>query len=103
MDTTFCKKRNEIIKEPMPEDYCVDCVFYEILENCWANELPVKFIEGGENVIKMPAKFEVYKIPWGAYTTDRKGNLLKAFFENGQELDLTNLNVVIHNNGIEFL
>lgn len=102
-DRTFCKKRNEKIPEQMPEDYCVDCKFFEILENCWVNELEVKYIDGGEDVIELPARFKVYKTAWGAYTTDRKDNLLKAFFKDGQELDLQNLNVIIHDNGIEFL
>lgn len=103
MEEKFCKKRNEVIKFPMSEDYCVDCKFYDILENCWVNELEEKLIDDGENVISLPVQYMVYKTNWGAYTTDRKGNLLRAFFYDGQELDLTKLNVIIHGNGIEFI
>ena len=100
---TFCKKRNETIPKNMPENYCVDCKHYEILQDCWVNELEVKYIDGGENIIELPTRFKVYKTDWGAYTTDRKDKLLRAFFKDGQELDLQNLDVIMHENGIEFI
>lgn len=99
----FCKKRNEIIQFPMAEDYCVDCVHYDVLQDCWANELEVKCVNCGENVVELPTRFNVYKISFGSYYTDRKDKPIRVFFKDGQELDVSNLNVIIHDNGIEFL
>lgn len=54
------------------------------------------------NIVKIPISFNIYKTDFGSYVTDRKDKPLRVFFNDGQELDLTNLDVVIHDNGIEF-
>lgn len=41
----FCKKRNiRFIVGDTPEDFCVDCKFFDNGE-CWVSELPVKYVE----------------------------------------------------------
>ena len=102
----FCKKRNEQLPpfDKMPQDYCIDCKHYDILQDCFACGLDVAYIDNANsNVIAMPNKFTTVQTAFGAYTVDRKDKPLRAFFKDGQELDLSNLNVIIHDNGIEFV
>lgn len=43
----YCKKRNEIlpISKNMPEDYCVDCEYFDN-GDCFAADLPTKCVGG---------------------------------------------------------
>lgn len=45
MSIKYCKKRKENFEVgKTPEDYCVDCSFYDN-DDCWACDLQVKYIE----------------------------------------------------------
>lgn len=103
MTELYCKKRKEIVNIPTSQDYCVDCEHYEIIQDCWACDLEVKYINNGEKVVKLPIYYSTHKTSFGAYTTDRKEKPLRVFFNDGQELNISNMNVVIHDNGIEFI
>lgn len=45
MKKPYCKKRNEIlpIGKNMPEDYCVDCEYFDN-GDCFAADLPTKYV-----------------------------------------------------------
>lgn len=45
MKKPYCKKRNEIlpIGKNMPEDYCVDCEYFDA-GDCFAADLPTKYV-----------------------------------------------------------
>ena len=46
----------------------------------------------------------IHELDWCAYMSDRKGKIYKIFLKpDGQEIDVEYLNVVVHENGIEFL
>jgi hypothetical protein len=54
-------------------------------------------------VIPLP-RYEIYKFSWGAAFKERpSGRWIKAFFPDGQELELENFRVELHEDGIEFL
>lgn len=55
-------------------------------------------------VIRLHPGFEVNKFPWGAAVLDKKRNkYIGVFFPDGQELDLKDWDVELHDSGIEFL
>lgn len=56
------------------------------------------------NIIQLH-RWEVYEFPWGsAVCEQRTGKWTTVFLKpNGQEIDVSNLNVELHENGIEFL
>lgn len=55
------------------------------------------------NVMKL-LPYEVYEYSWGSAVKHRNGNWDKVFIKpNAQEIDLSNLEVIIHENGIEFI
>lgn len=48
--------------------------------------------------------WEVVTFPWGTGVRHVKGSWTHAFISpSGQEIDLTGLNVELHENGIEFI
>ena len=52
---------------------------------------------------QFPSTWSVYETFWGSYVTDRKGKVTNiAFKPDGQEINTEKLNVIIHENGIEF-
>lgn len=54
-------------------------------------------------VYEIGAPFKVYELPYGAYITNCKGKPLRVILSDGQEIDVSELDVVIHDSGIEFL
>lgn len=54
-------------------------------------------------IYEIGAPFKVYECPFGSYVTDCKGKSLRVILSDGQEIDVSELDVVIHDNGIEFL
>lgn len=47
--------------------------------------------------------YEVVEFPWGSAVKHRKGKWEKLFlYPNAQEIDVSKLNVILHDNGIEF-
>ena len=52
-------------------------------------------------VIEIGSPFKVYKLPYGSYMTNREDKPLRIFFPDGQELDVSNWDVFIYDNGIE--
>ena len=44
----------------------------------------------------------VNKTIFGSYYTDEIGKPIKVIFSDGQELDVSNFNVIIHEDGILF-
>lgn len=57
MKKLYCKKRNEIlpIGKNMPEDYCVDCEYFDN-GDCFAADLPTKYVEDIIHIVKPTAK-----------------------------------------------
>lgn len=54
-------------------------------------------------VVPMP-QFGVYTFPWGTAVKDRRGKWTNIFISpNGQEINVENLDVILHENGIEFV
>lgn len=56
-----------------------------------------------DNVIEIGAPFTVYETSWGSYYVNRNNKPMRCFFKDGQELIVENFNVIIHDNGIEFI
>lgn len=55
------------------------------------------------DVVAMP-KYEVYNFLWGSAVKDRKGKWIKVFIgPDGQELNTEEINIEVHENGIEFI
>lgn len=54
-------------------------------------------------ITEIGSPFTVYETPWGSYYVNRNNKPMRCFFKDGQELILENFNVIIHDNGIEFL
>lgn len=56
------------------------------------------------NVIQLH-RWEVYEFPWGsAVREQRTGKWTNIFLKpDGQEIDVSSLNVELHENGIEYL
>lgn len=54
-------------------------------------------------IIEIGAPFTAYETLWGCYYVNRNNKPMRCFFKDGQELIVENFNVVIHDNGIEFL
>lgn len=55
------------------------------------------------NVIDL-LPYEVYEFEWGSAVKHRNGKWERVFLSpNAQEIDLSNLEVIIHENGIEFI
>jgi hypothetical protein len=56
------------------------------------------------NVIQLH-RWEVYGFPWGtAVKEKRTGKWTNIFLRpDGQEIDVSNIEVILHDNGIEFL
>lgn len=50
-------------------------------------------------------RWEVYKFPWGtAVKEQRTGKWFKIFLgPDGQQIDIENISVILHENGIEFV
>lgn len=46
--------------------------------------------------------YEVHEFKWGTAIKHRKGKWKKCFLNGGQIIDVTDLNVTLHDNGIEF-
>lgn len=57
MKKPYCKKRNEIlpIGKNMPEDYCVDCEYFDN-GDCFAADLPTKYVGDIIHIVKPTAK-----------------------------------------------
>lgn len=56
-----------------------------------------------ENVVEFKP-YEVYEFSWGSAVKHRNGEWDKVFLKpNAQEIDVSKLNVIIHDNGIEFI
>jgi hypothetical protein len=56
-----------------------------------------------DNIIELQP-WEVHKFSWGTAVKHANGKWDKAFlYPNGQEIELSHLNVILHDNGIEFL
>lgn len=54
-------------------------------------------------VLYMP-KYEVFTFKWGSAVKDRSGKWIKIFIAPlGQEIDVSDLQIELHENGIEFL
>ena len=99
----FCKKRNEQLPpfDKMPQDYCIDCKHYDILQDCFACGLDVAYIDNANsNVIAMPNKFTTVQTDFGAYTVDRKDKPLRALLKLCYFLSLHSLSKVL---GLIFL
>ena len=48
------------------------------------------------------APWEVHQFPWGSAVKKRNGSWTRVFI-GGQELNVDNIKVILHDNGIEFL
>lgn len=60
-------------------------------------------VETVDKLVKM-SPYEVYEFPWGTAVKHRKGAWEKVFLKpSGQEIDVSGLNILLHENGIEFL
>ncbi|WP_079708093.1 hypothetical protein [Paraliobacillus ryukyuensis] len=47
--------------------------------------------------------YEVFEYGWGTAVKHKNGDWEKIFLKpTGQEIDVTSLNVILHDNGIEF-
>ncbi|MED3623254.1 hypothetical protein P4482_09140 [Neobacillus thermocopriae] len=56
-----------------------------------------------KNVVELKP-YEVYEFPWGSAIKRRNGQWEKVFLKpNGQEIDISNVKVILHDNGIEFI
>lgn len=56
-----------------------------------------------DNVVEF-YPYEVYEFTWGSAIKRKNGKWEKVFLKpNAQEIDVSNLNVVILENGIEFI
>ena len=48
--------------------------------------------------------YEVYEFTWGSAIKKKKGEWEKIFLKpDGKEIDVSNMNIILHDNGIEFL
>jgi len=48
--------------------------------------------------------YEVYEFYWGTAVKHRNGRWEKIFLKtDGQEIDVSHLDIIVHENGIEFL
>lgn len=57
-----------------------------------------------DNIVKMPAGWGVFETAWGSYVTDRKNKVTNiAFKPDGQSINTEKLNIIVHDNGIEFV
>jgi hypothetical protein len=74
-------------------------------QNYNQNEAEVgKLMKTSSNVIQLH-RWEVYGFPWGtAVREQRTGKWTNIFLRpDGQEIDVSNIEVILHDNGIEFL
>lgn len=55
-----------------------------------------------ENVVPIKA-WEVYVFPWGTAVRHRRGKWQKVFLKGGQEIDVSNMDVIIDEYGITFI
>lgn len=56
-----------------------------------------------KNVVELKP-YEVYEFPWGSAIKRRNGQWEKVFLKpNAQEIDISNVKVILHDNGIEFI
>lgn len=46
--------------------------------------------------------WEVHQFPWGSAVRHRNGKWTNVILSNGQDVDVSEMNVIIHENGIEF-
>lgn len=44
----------------------------------------------------------VHVFPWGTAVKKRNGDWTKVILNGGQEIDVSDFKVILHNNGIEF-
>ena len=56
----------------------------------------------GSNVVELKP-WEAVKFSWGGAIRHANGDWEKVILNNGQEIDLTNVDVLLHENGIEFV
>lgn len=55
------------------------------------------------NIVELKP-YEVYEFKWGTAVKHRNGEWEKVFLKpNAQEVDVSHLNIIIHENGIEFI
>lgn len=48
--------------------------------------------------------YEVYEFTWGSAVKKKNGQWEKVFLKpTGQEIDVSEFNIILHENGIEFL
>lgn len=55
-----------------------------------------------DNVVKFKS-WAVYEYPWGAAVVDRRTKKVHQIAVNGSTIDVSNKNVMLHNNGIQFV
>lgn len=55
-----------------------------------------------DNVIEDLKPWEAVKFEWGGGVRHRKGKWQTIFLKDGQEIDVSEMNVILHDNGIEF-
>lgn len=53
-------------------------------------------------IVEIGSPFTVYETCWGSYLVDRNDKPIRCFFKDGQEIDVSDWDVIIHDNGIEF-
>jgi len=54
------------------------------------------------NVVELP-QYEVHEFLWGSAVKDRRGKWIRIFIgPDGQEINTENIDVILHENGIEF-
>lgn len=55
-------------------------------------------------IVKLFPGYEVEELPWGAACKNLKTNKYEIlFFHDGQELDVTHWEIILHDNGLEFV
>ena len=60
--------------------------------------------EAFHKVVRVLAGYEVFTFPWGAAVKSRRtGNWTSVHYPDGQELNIENWEVILHENGIEIL
>lgn len=47
--------------------------------------------------------WETVEFPWGVAVRHRKGSWETLLFPDGQEMDVSKMNVILHDKGIEFV
>lgn len=56
------------------------------------------------SVVKLYPGYEIESFPWGAASKNLKTNTYDMlFFPDGQELNVENWELILHENGVEFI